>query len=165
MFFDPQPPHEQQPVPALVRPAESSEARAVRQHSAEFLRELRGGATAVIEKRAAIVLHALSRAESDIIDTRAELAQLTVFEYFSPIGAALSRQVEIEERLIAAFKRQQGQVSKIRETLSKAEECIASGRFAESVPLLKQVREASHGTFPSQALIERIQRSAGPGAQ
>lgn len=149
------PPKQTQPA-ALVRSAESAEARLVRIESASFLEELRGAAREVLQSRARIIAQGRIRAEEDLSDAKDELGNLNVFEYFSTLGTALSKQVYLEERRIRHFAEQQERLAGLFVTLERAEKLVEIGRFEESVPLLKELKRETYGRFPSEAFLNRL---------
>ena len=121
-----------------------------------MLQELRVAARDVLQSSARIIAEGRIRAEEDLSDAKGELGNLTVFEYFSTLGTALSRQVYLEERRIRCFAEQQERLGGLFVTLERAEKLVELGRFEESVPLLRELKRETYGRFPSEAFLNRL---------
>ena len=160
MFFSEMPPIQTPEPTPLVRSAETAEVQALRREAATFLKELRGDVRVHLERRASIAAQGLLAAEADLAESRQEYGALSPLDYFSALGAILKRQVDLDLMRIKRFQEMRAVSSKNVEVLTQAERLIEEGRFAESLPLLKTIREATAYAFPSRDLIEKIQNAA-----
>lgn len=154
------PPNQKTEPSALVRPAETPEVQLLRREAATFLKELRINVRVYLERRAAIAEQGLATAQADLSVSRREYKELPVLEHFSALGAALSKQVDLDVIRIKKFQVMREQGIKHLEVLTQAERLIEEGRFAESVPHLRTLREATASAFPSREFLERIQKVA-----
>lgn len=154
LFSVPPPAHPQ--TPAIVRPLETAEARIVRREADAILKELRGTVKEALQSRARVIRQGLTRAEEDLLEVRNEIAKLSPLEYFLPTGSALSRQLRLEEYRLNHFTEQQMRIGLALRALSLAERLIEAGRFEESVPVLKQLKQETFGRFPSKDLLKRM---------
>lgn len=160
MLLPEMPPNQKTEPSALVRPAETPEVQLLRREAATFLKELRINVRVYLERRAAIAEQGLATAQADLSESRREYKELPVLEHFSSLGAALSKQVDLDVIRIKKFQVMREQGIKHLEVLTQAERLIEEGRFAESVPHLRTLREATASAFPSREFLERIQKVA-----
>jgi len=160
MLFPEMPPNQKTEPSALVRPAETPEVQLLRREAATFLKELRVNVRVYLERRAAIAEEGLATAQADLIESRREYKELPALEHFSALGAALSKQVELDAIRIKKFQVMREQGITHLEALSQAERLIEEGRFAESIPHLRTLREATASTFSSREFLARIQKIA-----
>ena len=165
MLLPEMPPNQKTEPSALVRPAETPEVQLLRREAATFLKELRINVRVYLERRAAIAEQGLATAQADLSESRREYKELPVLEHFSSLGAALSKQVDLDVIRIKKFHVMREQGIKHLEVLTQAERLIEEGRFAESVPHLRTLREATASAFPSREFLERIQKVADHTAQ
>jgi len=97
------------------------------------------------------------------VTLRGSSVTLYVFEYFSNLGTALSKQVYLEERRLRHFTEQQERLAGLFVTLERAEKLVELGRFEESVPLLKELKRENLRPVSERSVPKSALRAVAPG--